>query len=193
MRNSVRAIATVILISAVTGCGSAKRGDGTAELQRVLTSVHDLNIVVTTGTNQIDFSRRLTDALLKIGDMQQSESKVMGDFPKSDQAIVSEIYQHFGQAVEAYKQSQGFFGDMHKERLDPFDGDDLFGERKYEALYKQFPNLDEVPLAIDYSNVAGGEYGGKEYWKGDMLQALWKEAAQEEAAAKQLIDQLNQQ
>jgi hypothetical protein len=138
MQKYLSTIAAVILMASVAGCGSAKRRDGVAELQRVLTSVHDLNIVVSTGTSRIEFSRRLTDALLKIGDLQQSENRVLSDFPKADQATVSESYQHLGRAIEAYRQSQSFFGDMHKEEvaagaLNPFDGDNTLGERQYEA------------------------------------------------------------
>jgi hypothetical protein len=175
-------ILPVLLLFA--GCGSEKHQLGVAELQRVQASIHEMDIVVAAGTSQIEFSRRLTDSLLKVGDLQQDRDKTLNSFSKSEQSTVMDIYQHLSQALEAYKESKDFFGDTHKEDLDPLQGHNLFQEPAYEALQNQFPSLEQIPPALEYS-------GNKEYWKGDMLQALWKVAGQEDITAKQLIDQLN--
>jgi len=169
----------------LAGCGSKKHHESVAELQRVQSAVHEMDIVVAAGTNQMEFSRRLTDTLLKIGDLQQGRDQTLSSFSKSEQSTVAEVYQHLSQALEAYKDSKDFFGDTHKEDLDPLEGRNLFEEPVYEGLQNQFPSLGQIPPALEHS-------GNKEYWKGDMLQALWKVAGEEDTKAKQLIDQLNQ-
>jgi hypothetical protein len=185
---------TLVLVSIMLlcGCGSQKRKEGIAELQKLQSAVHDLEIVVSAGTSQIEFSRRLTDSLLKIGDLPQSQNQILDNFSRNEQPTVVEFYDHLSQAVEAYKDSKEFFGDTHKEQLDPFDGDNIFDEKKSEFLQKKFPSLGALPIAVDYSNVPGGELGGKKYWKGDMLQALWRVASDEDSKAKSLMDRLAQ-
>ena len=168
----------------LAGCGSKKHEESVAELQRVQSAVHEMDIVVTAGTNRMEFSRRLTDSLLKIGDLQRGRDKAVSSFSKDEQSTVAEVYQHLSQALEAYKDSKSFFGDTHKEDLDPLEGDNLFEEPIHEALQNQFPSLEQIPPALEHS-------GNKEYWKGDMLQALWKVAGEEDTMAKQLINQLN--
>ena len=58
------------------------------------------------------------------------------------------------------------------------------GEQAYESLHNRFPNLDQFKEAIDYQGLHGM---GKCYWRGDMLQALWRIAGEEEAKAGTLI------
>jgi hypothetical protein len=170
-------------------CGSQKRRDGPAdlaELQRVQSAVHEMSIVVTVGANQAEFSRRLTDVLLKIGDIQQSEQQVSAKFPSNERQTVEQTYRHFIHALDAYSQSKDFFGDVHKEQLDPFDGDYLFGQKRYDALREAFPGLQGLDAAVNYSE----DLGGTKYWRGDMLHALWMYAGNEEQQAKTLIGQL---
>jgi hypothetical protein len=147
-----------------------------------------MSVVVTVGANQTEFSRRLTDVLLKIGDIQQSEQQFTAKFPKNERQTVEDTYRHLLRALDAYNQSKDFFGDVHKEQLDPFDGDYMFGQKRYDALQGTFPGLQKLEVAINYSE----DLGGTEYWKGDMLQALWKYAGNEEQRAKGLMSQLVQ-
>ena len=180
MRACLKILPAVLLLA---GCGAKKHQGNVAELQRVQSAVHEMDIVVAAGTNQVEFSRRLTDSLLKIGDLQQGRDQAVSGFSKDEQSAVAEVYQHLSQALEAYKDSKDFFGDTHKEDLDPLEGGNLFDGSIYEDLRNQFPNLEEIPPAIEHG-------GTKEYWKGDMLQALWKIADEEDKKAKQLVDQL---
>jgi hypothetical protein len=178
-----RAIYFLSLAVTLMGCGSQKRQEGLTELQRIQSAMHDIDIVVAAGTNEVEFSRRLTDSLVKIGDLQQSEKKALNGFAKSEQPAVAQVYRHLLQASEAYKQSKDFFGDTHQQDLDPFDRGNTFVQERYDELQHAFPNLEPIPVAIDY--------GHKEYWKGDMLQALWKVAFEEDVKAKELVDQLS--
>jgi len=181
-------IGAIALTFCLTACGSQKRKERLAELQRVQSAVHEMSVVVTVGANQAEFSRRLTDVLLKIGDIQQSELQVTTRFPKNERQNVEDTYRHLVRALDAYDQSKDFFGDVHKEQLDPFDGDYMFGRKRYDALQASYPGLQELEVAVNYPE----ELGGTKYWKGDMLQALWKYAGNEEQQAKRLVEQLGQ-
>jgi len=89
-------------------CGTQKRNEGLAELQRVQSTVHEMSVVVTVGANQPEFSRRLTDVLLKIGDIQQSEQQCAAKFPKNEHQAVEDTYRHLVRALDAYNQSKDF-------------------------------------------------------------------------------------
>jgi hypothetical protein len=123
---------SVICLFALTlsliSCGTQKRNDGLAELQRVQSTVHEMSVVVTVGANQPEFSRRLTDVLLKTGDIQQSEQQCAAKFPKNERQAVEDAYRHLVCALDVHNQSKDFFGDVHKEQLDAFDGDYMFGQ-----------------------------------------------------------------
>jgi hypothetical protein len=176
----------VPIILCLGGCGGQKRKEGVAEIQKVQVAVHEMSVVVGVGANQAEFTRRLTDVLLKIGDLQESGKLAASKFPKSDQQAVAEVYQHLSLALASYNESKDFFGDHHKEQLDPWDGDFTFGQNKYDALEARFPGIQK-----SYIELSVGDFKGN-YWKGNMLQALWKYAGDEEQTAKTLIDQLNQ-
>jgi hypothetical protein len=66
----------------------------------------------------------------------------------------------------------------------------MFDEKRFESLQERFPSLGPLPVAVDYSDVAGGKFGGKKYWKGDMLQALWQVASYEDSQATLLMERL---
>ena len=176
----------VLLILCLDGCGAQKRKDGLAEIQKVQSAVHEMSVVVGVGASEAEFTRRLTDVLLKIGDLQESSKIAASKFPKDDQQAVAEVYQHFSLALASYNESKGFFGDRHKEQLDPWDGDFTFGQNQYLALETQFPGVQKSYMELSEGDIQGY------YWKGHMLQALWKYAGAEDQRAKGLIDQLNQ-
>lgn len=174
------------LILCLGGCGVQKRKEGVVEIQRVHAAAHEMSVVVGVGVNQAEFTRRLTDVLLKIGDLQESGKLAASKFPKGDQQAVSEAYQHLSLALASYNESKDFFGDQHKEQLDPWDGDFTFGQAKYDALEAKFPGIQKLYVELSVGDIQGN------YWKGHMLQALWKYAGDEDQRAKTLIDQLNQ-
>jgi hypothetical protein len=176
----------VPLILCLVGCGAQKRREGAAEIQRVQAAVHEMSVVVGVGANQAEFTRRLTDVLLKIGDLQESGKLASSRFPKGDQQPVAEAYQHLSLALASYNESKDFFGDRHKEQLDPWDGDFTFGQTRYDALEAHFPGIQKLYVELSAGDIQGN------YWKGHMLQALWKYAGDEDQRAKTLIDQLNQ-
>jgi hypothetical protein len=176
----------VPLILCLDGCGAQKRKEGVAEIQKVQAAVHEMSVVVGVGANQAEFTRRLTDVLLKIGDLQESGKLAASKFPKVDQQAVSEVYQHLSLALASYNESKDFFGDRHKEELDPWDGDFTFGQKKYDALEARFPGIQQSYMELSVGDIQ------RSYWKGNMLQALWKYAGDEDQKAKTLIDQLVQ-
>lgn len=175
-------------MAALSGCGFNRRQQGVAELRRVGSAVGDMRIVVSAGVNQQEFSRRLTDSSIKIGDLQQSMNRAFALFPEKDKPTVAEAYQHMAKAMDAYTKSKEFFGDTHTEDLDPFRDHNMFGGSRYESLRREFPNLEELKEGLRQS-ISGEEVF---YWRGDMLEALWKVAAEEDERAKALIDQLAQ-
>ena len=176
----------VPLILCLGGCGAQKRKEGVAEIQRVQAAEHEMSVVVGVGANQAEFTRRLTDVLLKVGDLQESRKLAASKFPKGDQQAVEEAYQHLSLALLSYNESKDFFGDSHKGQLDPWDGDFTFEQTKYDTLETQFPGIQKL-----YVELGAGDIQGY-FWKGHMLQALWKYAGDEDQRAKTLIDQLNQ-
>jgi hypothetical protein len=178
---------TIALVILLAGCGTAKRKEGIAELQRIHTAANEIKIVVTAGVNQQEFSRRLTDTLLKIGDLQQIQSQMLTKFPENDRERVSEAFRHLDQALQAYKRAKEFFGDDHEDGPDRYAEHNTFGQREYDSLKQQFPNLAMPKPAITYTHE---ERPRSDYWRGDMLQALWKAAADESESAKRLIDRL---
>ena len=179
-------VVPVILFLCLGGCGAQKRREGVAEIQRVEAAVHEMSVVVGVGANQAEFTRRLTDVLLKIGDLQESAKLAASKFPTGDQQAVAQVYEHLKLALASYNESKDFFGDRHKEQLDPWDGDFTFGQTRYDALEAQFPGIQKSYMELSVGDIQGT------FWKGHMLQALWKYAGNEDQRAKALIDQLNQ-
>jgi len=158
----------------LSGCGSRKHNEGIAELRRVESAIREMRIVVSAGTNQQEFSRRLTDSLIKIGDLQQSLIRTTGMFPEKDKPTVAEAYQHLAKATDAYTKSKDFLGGELTEE-----------SYRYESLRKEFPNLAEIKEVVRFQ-------GEVYYSRADMVQGLWKVAAEEIDRAKALIDQLAQ-
>ena len=197
MTNQNSAVVFALLLF-LFGCGASQRQkekeeekQGLAEVKRIQVAVHGLSILVQAGIAQVEYSKRVGDVLLTVGDLDQSMKATLPKFHNSGQRnAIEAAYSHLSNSIAAYNAAKNFFGDIHKEDLDPFVSHNLFGQSEYESLYRQFLNLEQVPIGIDYHGTSGL---GKFYWKGDMLQALWKFAFAEEEIAKTLIDVLDQQ
>jgi uncharacterized OsmC-like protein len=61
----------LLLVIGLGGCTSSKkiaRAEGLATLQHMRSAVQDMDIVVSAGATKDEYSKRLTDALLKFGD-----------------------------------------------------------------------------------------------------------------------------
>lgn len=195
IRENCGAVLALFVAFSLSACGASqsqqRRKEGVAELRKIQTAVHGISILVSAGISQQEYSRRLGDVLLEIGDLDQSIKQTLPKIPQEEQLNVKAAYAHLSKSIEAYQAAKDFFGDTHKTDLDPFEGGhNLFDEQTYRNLRSRFPRLGDTELAVDYKGVAGL---GKLYWKGEMLQALWLVAAEEEAAAKTLIEAMEQQ
>ncbi len=172
---------------------SQRRKEGVAELQRVQSVIHKMDIVVSVGVTKQEYSQRLADALIKVGDLERSAKQTTPKFPTGDQAIVEQIYAHLVKALEPYKIATEFFGDKHVS-------EDIWESTLYQDEYEPVKNLFttlDVPVEEEvkaFSDGAGPAqpYDRRWYNRWDMVRALWRVGAEEDAKAKQLIDQLNQ-
>jgi hypothetical protein len=177
----------LVLTSWCVGCSSSKRAaksQAIAELQRKYSAVADMNIVVSAGVTKLEYSGRLTDALLKFGSDDGICSSAVAQLPaKEEQETAAEVCQHLGKAMEAYTDAKEYFG----PKPDPDDTEVLtetLTQQEYDQAKKQFPNLDELPVAE--TNPAGYKF----YARSAMVQALWKVARQETAAAKSGLEKI---
>jgi hypothetical protein len=169
-------LALVFIAFLLPGCGgSQKRKEGTDELKRIQISIHDLHISVAAGLTKQECSQRFGDVLLKVGDLDSSAKMTLPKFRKNDQAIVRDVYAHFVQSIEAYKNARDYFGKSFKGS-ECEEGCSFFPQSEYDALKTQFPSLMDLP--------APGQFG---YYRPEMLQALWKVAGEEDTAATGLI------
>ena len=183
----------LMLIATVSACTSSKRKEEeVAALRNSYAPVQDMEIVVSGGVNLYQYSERLTDALLKFKNSEDGCKQAAAKFEDQNQkALAAGVCQHLGTAMDAYISAKEFFGDTHKTDLDPFTDENMFGEKTYEDLRNRFPGLEEIQVGIDYSSTPSLQLG-KFYWRGDMLQALWRLANRERQTAKSQMDQLSQ-
>jgi hypothetical protein len=177
----------LVLTGWCVGCSSSKRAAksrATEELQRKYSAVADMNIVVAAGVTKLEYSGRLTDALLKFGNDDGDCTSVVAQLPaKEEQATAADVCQHLGKAMEAYTDAKEYFG----PKPEPDDTEILTAtltEQEYDQTKKRFPNLDELPIAE--TNPAGYKF----YARNAMVQALWKVAKQESDAAKSGLEKL---
>lgn len=183
MSRVARTGVTLILVLSIcyVGCNSSKRAAksrATEELQQKYSAVTDMNIVVSAGVTKLEYSGRLTDALLKFGNDDGDCSSAVAQLPaKEEQATAADVCQDLGKAMEAYTDAKDYFGPTP----DPDDTEILtetLTQQEYDRVKEQFPNLDELPVAE--TNPAGYRF----YARSGMLQALWKVARQESDLAK---------
>jgi hypothetical protein len=166
-------------------CTSAKRKMEAVRVLRVsYSSIQDMEVVISAGATLEQYSQRLTDALLKFKDSNCVQAAA-GLSNSDQQALVTNACQHLTKAMAAYTQAKAFFGDTRKTDMDASEnGNNYFLQQQYDDVHALFPSLAESPVVSD------DPYNGKAYWKSDMLQALWKVAAQETQIAKSQIEQL---
>lgn len=179
----------LFLMLGLVGCSSSKnavRVEGMGELQRMSSAVQDMHIVVSAGVTKDEYSKRLTDALLKFGDRDGGCNQAIAKFPDGDQqSTAAEVCQHLSRAMEAYTYAKDYIG----PKPDPIDSDYLLytlTEKEYADAKLQFPSLEELPVAETNEN------GYKFYHRSEMVQGLWKVADQEFEAAKTGMDKIAQ-
>lgn len=175
-----------LLLIGSCGASERKKKEGVAELKKKEATLSGLGILVSAGISQQEYSTRIGDALLAIGDLNQSMEETLPKFGVPEQNTTRAVYAHLSNSLAAYNSAKDFFGDTHKTDLDPFEGGGLFSEETYKDLLNRFPNLDYKSRAE-----ADGWWNGY-YWKSYMLQALWKVAGEEDTEAKRLISTIDQ-
>lgn len=173
-------------VSAWPACSRRANPEALAELQKMSSAVQDMNVVVSVGAAEAEYSRRLTDALIKFGNLDETCKRVVPKFATpNQQTAAAEICQHLGKAMGAYTSAKQYMGPG--EYLDGIGiWDNSFPEKEYANVREEFPTLPELPVAET------NEAGYKFYDRSAMLQALWKVAGQEWQAAKELIERLAQ-
>jgi hypothetical protein len=180
-----------LFVLGLTGCGGEqRRKEGIGELKNSQTPVHGLHILVSAGVTKAEYSQRLEDVLLQEGDLNDSEQRTVPKFGKRDEDTVKEIYSHISTSVEAYKSARNFFGDdFDAPGCD--DGCMTLAQQTYDAEKANFPTLAQLQPVKVYQQLDPN--APPEYFRNDMLQALWKVADDEDDSAKTLIEKLGAQ
>jgi hypothetical protein len=175
--------ALLLAVFLLPGCGGAqKRKEGIAELERIQTSIQGLQILITAGVTKSEYSQRLGDVLLKVGDLDSSMKVTIPKFRKKDQPVVTEAYAHLSQSLQAFIKARDFYPRICDE-YNNIGCSDHFRQTEYDAVKTQFPTLPDFPQPTS-------QFG---YYRSEMLQALWKLAGEENAAAAGLIQKLEQE
>jgi len=182
-------VLTFFLATGLLGCTSSKkaaRAEGMAELQRISSAVQDMNIIVSAGVTKDEYSKRLTDVLLKIGDQGGGCQRAIAKLPQGQQqSTAAEVCQRVSKAMDAYTYAKRYIGPAP----DPFDPGDVIytlTQEEYALAKEQFPSLEEPPVSETNQD------GYKFYRRSAMVQALWKVAGQESQAAQTDVEKLNQ-
>jgi hypothetical protein len=177
----------LLLVIGFVGCTSSKtmaRNEGVAQLQQMRSAVQDMNIVVSVGVTKDEYSKRLTDALLKFGDAAETCRQAIAKFPEGEQqSTAAGLCQHLSKAMDAYIYAKDFIGPTHDPDFPDVLSDELT-EKEYSKAKERFPSLEELPLAE--TNPAGYKF----YYRRQMVQALWRVAGQESQAAGSVIEKL---
>ena len=173
----------LLLVIGLGGCTSSKkiaRAEGMATLQQMRSAVQDMDIVVSAGATKDEYSKRLTDALLKFGDRDVGCKQAIAKFSDGEQqSIATEVCQHLSSAMDAYTYAKQYVGS------EPDGYTATVAAKDYADAKERFPNLEEMSAV----NTAGGY---KWYRRDAMVQALWKVAGQESQAAQTDVEKLNQ-
>jgi hypothetical protein len=183
-------LAAVILIA---GCGSSERKEGIHELETRQAEVHGLHILVSAGVTKQEYSQRLEDVLLQLGDSDQSARQTLPKLSRDEQETVKTVYAHLSQSIEAYELARTYFGDNF-EGYGCEDGCSFFPENQYDAAKQEFPTIAALSFGPEstWYRDGSGNIVNHAYRRSDMLRALWSVAGDEDDEAKQLVDQLNQ-
>jgi hypothetical protein len=189
MRTAVKVAfeATLILAIGFVGCTSSKsiaRKEGIAELQRMRSAVQDMNIVVSAGVTNVEYSRRLTDALLKFGGQDGGCKQAVQKFQDPEQqSFAAEACQPLSTAMIAYTNAKEYVS----PKTDPIDPEFVIytlPDDEYRKVRETIPTLAELPVSETNQD------GYKFYRRRDMVQALWKVAGQEYQLAEAAIEKL---
>lgn len=149
-------------------------------------AVQDMNIVVSAGVTKDEYSRRLTDALLKFGDRDGRCNQAVDKFSEGEQRLTAAgACQHLSRAMDAYTYAKDYIGPT-PDPDDPEILTDTLKEKEYSEAKERFPSLEELPIAET------NEHGYKFYPRRAMVQALWKVAGQESEAARSATEKLGQ-
>ena len=178
----------LMLIATVSVCTSSKKKEeGVVALRNSYAPVQDMGIVVSGGINLFQYSQRLTDALLKFKNSEDSCKQAAAKFEdKSQQALAAEVCRHLDMAMGAYVLAKEYFGSKYDDPIYPDMEIYWLGQGDYAKVKERFSSLEELPV-IDTN-----ESGYKFYARSAMLQALWRLADRECQTAKAQIDQLDQ-
>ncbi len=187
-----RNIVGIILFAfVIAGCAPTQKNvELVAPLRASYAPVHDMEIVVSGGVTLDEYSPRVTDALLKFKNAEDGCNRIAANLSGSNQkAQAAEVCRHLSIAMDAYVVAKDYFGDTHKTDLDPFEEgkDNFIDSSAYVDLRTRFPGLEEVPPSNENNPIPS-----RIYWRGDVLQALWKLANHECQAAEEMIDKLAQ-
>jgi len=178
----------LVLAGTLFACSAPKKAspEGVAELRKMLSAVQDVEIVVSAGATEDQYSQRLTDALLKFGKLDEVCKHALTHFAEpAQQNLSAQICQHLGTALDAYTYAKGYFGPEYNLGFDISPTYNL-NDADYARVRERFPMLEDLPIADT------GTEGHKFYARSMMLQALWKVAGHESQAAKDLIEKLAQ-
>ena len=146
----------VIVAFFLAGCS---RTDPTLpELSRMQKEIHGLTMLAETGMTEQEYSQRLGDMLLRVGDWQNID-------PRSDVNIV----QHIVTAIEAYKEAKNYFG--------PYLSTIEEKELVELEVFRRFPRL---PGLME-------PYEPGTYFRSGVVRGLWTIGAEEEALGAKLI------
>ncbi len=184
-RLNLAVILSLAGIFSLSDCG--RRKEGVAELTKIQTAVHALNMLVAAGVTKQEYSQRFGDLLLKIGDLDQGLKQTVPHFPRAEQDTVKAVYAHLSQSVEAHKVAREYFGPKYND-IGCEEGCSRLVQSDYDEIRAKFPtlpNLEPAPPSVFAKSDSPAEY-----YRADMLQALWNVAKGEEAEAKTLIDKL---
>jgi hypothetical protein len=188
---NVRVLIPSLVALVFAGCGGAlRRKEGTEDLTRIQDAVQGLHILVSAGLTKAEYSQRLEDMLLKVGDLNGSQNQTVPKFPQKDQGTVREIYTHLSKSIDAYKTARDYFGDK-SNGPGCEDGCMTISQHDYETEKATFPTLIQLQPVKAYADWYPNSPAS--YFRNDMLQALWKIAADEDTSAKALLEKMKQQ
>jgi hypothetical protein len=177
---------TLILVVAFFGLASSKKkasSEGMAELQRMSSAVQDIDLAVSASVGKEEYSRRLGDALVKMGNPEGCAKQAIAEIPKPAQkALATEACNHLSRAMDAYIYAKQYFGPRY-DPIMPDSPDYTLSEQEFSEAKARFPNLEEPVIETSQN-------GYKFYSRSAMLQSLWKVAGQESQTAKQAAEKL---
>lgn len=159
----------------------ADQSEAVAALRKSYSPLQDMGYIVSTGVTADEYSDRVTDKMLRFNHSEDGLKQAVAKIRRPDQKAVAEQAQrHMEHAMEAYVAAKDYFGDTHKTDLDPLQPHNLAAAEAYRELRARLPNLEDIePIG-----------GFDMYWKDDVLQALWRSAAEDSQAAASEINQL---